>query len=327
MLYICGAGCAYPKNTIDNDFLCSVNPALMPDWISEHAGILRRATVMNLDYVRHSGNKDPWISKDYMLEQPSSLAMQAVSHALDRAGIDASQIGLIIGECAVPFETTPSEAQRVGNLLGLKVPAYDAFNCCGPIPLHLQILNSWNEERLPDYILLVSTNTPTQRIDYSKGVAGAFFGDAAAALVVSPRHRGRLEVLESQIFKGHDRPDLFEFPLYGVANIFSENLSGTVLSQIEHAVALAQQASPGLLAGENDLFVGPEIATPIVKDAAKALAMPLEKCWSSLENHGCSLGAGQVSLLAERWDELVGARMVVVQAAGSLGSGYCVLQG
>src|SRR5262249_16639695 len=125
---------------------------------------------------------------------PTELALEAADEALNRAGVARSDIGLIIADTATPRETTPSEAQRLAKRLDLKVPCYDVSSGTGFFPAHAAILDSWKNDRLPEVALCVSTNSPTCAIDYASGDERLYFGDAAAAAVVSKVRPGKLKI-------------------------------------------------------------------------------------------------------------------------------------
>lgn len=99
-------------------------------------------------------------------------------------------IGLVITNCCTPFQTTPVESQRIAERLKIKALAYDVFTACPVFALHLDYLNNFQTDKLPDYILCVSTAALTMNVDYNNRSDGAIWGDGAAAWVVSPRKPG-----------------------------------------------------------------------------------------------------------------------------------------
>src|SRR5690606_9733170 len=98
---------------------------------------------------------------------PTILGAEAARMAIAQAGISKDDIGLVIANCCTPVQTTPSEAQRIACELEIVKPAYDVFTACPAFALHMDYLNSMKEEKLPDYILCVSTATLTQHVNYN----------------------------------------------------------------------------------------------------------------------------------------------------------------
>ena len=60
----------------------------------------------------------------------------------------------------------------------------------------LRNLSRYRQDAIAEYVLCVSTNTPTQRVNYAQGNEGLYFGDAAGAVVVSAHHSGLLKLLD-----------------------------------------------------------------------------------------------------------------------------------
>ena len=96
-LYIHGVGHFHPKNVIDNAFLEALDIGTSKDWITQHVGILRRRTVLPLDYIRHTRNSDPWAAQEateYSNQETGRLAGEmALAHG---SLIDPSDIGMVI---------------------------------------------------------------------------------------------------------------------------------------------------------------------------------------------------------------------------------------
>ena len=181
-MYILGAATVEPETTFDDDFLSELG-------IKKPAGVetTSRPSVLKREYVRVSKNKDVRAAQLNQLSSPTDLGYFAALKALNAANISAESLGLVLGDTATPEQTIPSEAQRIAGRLGLKVPAYDILGLGGALSLFFSRLYSVREETLPDYILLVTTNTPTVYTDYSDAKSAYLFGDSAVAILVSPR--------------------------------------------------------------------------------------------------------------------------------------------
>lgn len=324
MVTIVAAGAAYPKQRITNQFLAELRPDLDVEQLELEIGIHERATVLPLDFIRDTKNSDPWESVEVMTESPTDLAFRAVEHALHVANLEADQIGMIIGENCTPFETTPSEAQRVGQRFGLKVPAYDAFSGSGALPFQLDLISRWDIERLPEYILCVSANTPTQRVDYRSGYEAAYFGDSAAAFIVSVRGGVGLKVQASQHRVQASQPDLMKFDLYESASIDHDAVRAIASTQFSDLVTAALQDS-GVPQSSACLLTA--ACNPVgVQQVLKEQGHNFAEHWSQSSNYGYSLGSGAMATLASHWDAACATKAIVsVTAAGSVGSGYVVM--
>ena len=194
MLFVLGAGSFAPEQLLTEQLLreLGVVPA------GDGSAGLKRPTTLNLELLRTNKNGDLQQALQTASPTCTDMGEHAARQAIERAGISVDQIGLVLGDCATPVEVTPAEGQRVAGRLGLKVPAYDMYSCNGICPTQLSVLSTWKRERLPRYVLCVSTNAPTQRIDYSKGSEGWYFGDGASACVLSAEDCRGLELIWEQ---------------------------------------------------------------------------------------------------------------------------------
>lgn len=193
MLNILGIGTAVGQTAITD----AEGRALASGASSLIAGETRRS-VLSRDYLNDTGNSDIDAVKVSGNQSPTDLGVMAAQAAIAEAGISVEQIGLVIGDCSTPWQTTPSEGQRVADRLGLKVPAYD-LGGGGIVPQQLASLSRWRADRVPEYTLLISVSTPTSRINFRAGGDERWhFGDGASACVVSSKHTGKLTVLDAE---------------------------------------------------------------------------------------------------------------------------------
>src|SRR5215218_9965037 len=96
---VLGVGSALPKRMVTNDELAETVDTT-DQWIVERTGIRSR-------YIAGEG------------ETTASLATDAARAALEHAGIDATQIDLIVLATATPDQTFPSSATKVQAALGI----------------------------------------------------------------------------------------------------------------------------------------------------------------------------------------------------------------
>jgi 3-oxoacyl-[acyl-carrier-protein] synthase-3 len=250
-----------------------------------------------------------------------------VQLALTRAGLTPDQVGLVLGDCSTPWQTTPAEGQRVAGIVGIKAPAFD-LTCSGaPFALHLETLAAWRDERRPDYIVCLSTNTPTQRIDFSRGEERVRFGDGAAAVVVSSRQPGRLALREAHLMTEPLKQDLLRVDAYGLMQIAPSFVDSFVQPRTIDMLrrALRVGAAPSDLTRIR--VIPPQIDRRVALAAAQAYDLPVDQFWLNLERYGDSMGAAAMAVLSERWDELsAGDTIVQISAGGGLSCGYLTME-
>jgi hypothetical protein len=171
-------------------------------------------STLNLDYLKETANKDAVKAIHNTVISTTELGTAAALAALDKVGLSKDEVGLVLADCATPLELIPGESQRIACALSLKIPAYDIVSGSNAFHTFLQTLKSWKEDKLPEYILCISTNSPTQRINYSQGKERSAFSDGAGAALISTRKRGKLILNETTDFipdmdKGAMQIDLF----------------------------------------------------------------------------------------------------------------------
>lgn len=318
MLYLLGAGAAYPATSITNDFLEEVGSGVRAAWIDENVGIRQRSSVMSLDYIRTSGNLDVVASAAAIQTSTTELGYRAALAAIERAGIKPEEIGLVIGESSTPIETTPSEGQRVANRLGLRCPAYDVFGSSGSFVLQLDTLMSWRPESLPEYILCVSANSPTTHVNYRQGNERIYFGDAGAAVVLSPRKEGRLRINDTFFACNPGLGDILCIENFGHAEMREDLLSEFIEPKTDEMLGRAIEGNK--LKSSAVKFIGTQLSVPMLDAIGQRHGiMPVHQMRNVAER-GYSFGSSAVSVLADSWDEIRSGDTIVVALSGA---GFC----
>lgn len=322
-MFILGVGAAHPEVEVTDEFLASigVTPTAQETQLLSRFGVETRRSSIPQDYVRTTKNSDVLEGRAVALASPTSLAVTASRQALERAGITTEQIGLIIADTATPYQTCPSEAQRIGGALGIKIPAYDIVAGSASLPLYLEMLSSWKPERIPDYVLCVSTNTLSQHVAYSGSAVPAYlYGDAAAAFVISPRHAGKFKLVDSYL----ERRGFLR-----AGSVVERHLSfvdDALLPKTEVQEMIAQ----GLKKISNDkvpsAIIGPQLYSGEFADYEKALGLPSGALISATTRTGYALGASCGVALSALWDTTKqGAAIALLHAGDGVWSGSIVL--
>src|SRR6185436_16980812 len=117
MLYFHGFGHFHPENQIDNAFLESLDIGTNEQWIVERVGIRNRRTVLPLDYIRTTRNKDLRAAREAAIYSNAETGKRAALMAIERAGIAPSDVGMVIAGGCSPDTCIPAEAARIAKLL------------------------------------------------------------------------------------------------------------------------------------------------------------------------------------------------------------------
>ncbi len=199
MLYIHGMGHFHPENKIDNAFLEDLSIGTDHQWIIERVGIRERRTVLPLEYIRETKNANPTKSSDAAQYTNPQMGARAARVALEKAGLNASDIGMVISGSCSPQYTIPAEACMLAAEMDITAPSMDISSACSSFAAQMHFLNSMKQEALPDYVLVVNVESMTRMIDFADRRNAVLFGDGAAATIVSAKHPSDLQVTFSKM--------------------------------------------------------------------------------------------------------------------------------
>ncbi len=321
-MFILGLGHAHPPTELDNGFLESLDIGLTSDWIASRIGIATRRTVLSHDYIRETRNSDPRAALEVMSHTPTSLGVEAARMALARAGVEASEVGLLVANGSTPLETVPAEAHRLAEALGIRCPGYDLQGACPTFALHLSVLLAMGDS-LPEYVLCVSTSTFTAVIDYSAGADAAILGDGAAAWLVSPRAARGLRVVAARYDSDPARCAAIRLPRFGHFHQDGRAVrSFSVRRTVRELRSLAAEHS--LDWGETR-FIGHQANAIMLDSVCQHVGIPDHNHWRNVVELGNQAGAGAPATLSMQATRLSSPDRVAVAVVGAgLGWG-CVL--
>ena len=160
-----GTGSALPRQVVTNADLAE-RVDTSDEWIVERTGIRQR----------HLAEED---------ETTSSLATEAARRALDAAGIEASEIGLIVLATATPDHTFPATATQVQHALGCKGGvAFDVQAVCSGFLYALATADSLLRTGMAKKALVIGAETFSRILDWEDRTTCVLFGDGAGAVVL-----------------------------------------------------------------------------------------------------------------------------------------------
>ena len=166
-MYLHGLGHFHPENQITNDFLTNLDIGTDSRWIDERVGIQSRRTVMSLDYIKETLNRDftqAAEASDYTHAETGKFAGEM---ALRRAGLQASDIGMVIAGSCNPDSMSPADACTIAAQLGIEAPSFDINSACTSFFVQLHVLSLMRSEAMPRYVLLATPEGLTRTVDYT----------------------------------------------------------------------------------------------------------------------------------------------------------------
>jgi len=119
-------------------------------------------------------------------ESPATMAVQAALPALERAGLRAEALDLIIVATDTPETISPATSSKVQHLLGAKNAGTFDVNCaCAAFVTGLDIAAKYiNSDEQYSHILVVATYGMTRFLDFHDRYTATIFADGAGAVVI-----------------------------------------------------------------------------------------------------------------------------------------------
>lgn len=186
------------------------------------------------------------------------------------------------------------------------------------------MLSSWKRELCPKYVLCVSSNTATQKVNYSSGLEGYYLGDCAAAMVISNGVEGKFSLKDISYQTSILDYDLLAIEAYGSVKI-SSDITRVLTERMNSALKLA--LSRHKLQSGSFKFIGNQLDLPALNSTCHEFGIPMTHACNNLETCGYTLGSSSLSVLADKWDSLGrGETLVVAEAGAAFGQGFALLE-
>lgn len=175
MNYIIGTGHCYPSVESVNSEIES-RLALEEGWIQRRTGFRAR---------RYCDPK----------QATSDLAKVAAAAALENAGVDGREIGMLLLATSTPDYLLPGTAPALAAELGITGPAMDLMAACTGFLHALGLADAW-ATATGQRCLVVAANVLSRRVNPADSQTIGLFGDGAGAVVVSPQPEGAGTLIE-----------------------------------------------------------------------------------------------------------------------------------
>lgn len=303
---LAGTGSALPRTRVSNAELAE-RVDTSDEWIVERTGIR----------FRHIAEAD---------ETTATLGAAAAKQALAAAGLEPSDIGLIIVATATPDNTFPASATKVQALLGTPdCIAFDVAAVCSGFLYAVSVADSMLRTGAAKHALVIGSETFSRILDWEDRTTCVLFGDGAGAVVLSAKDVDDDQgILATRLHAEGKYADM----LYVDGGPSTTGTVGHVRMQgrevFRHAVTnLASvlgevMADIGLSAEQIDWVVPHQANKRIIDATAKKLGLPAERVVLTVDQHA-NTSAASVPLaldLAVRDGRIKRGDLVVLEAMG-----------
>lgn len=253
------------------------------DWIMERTGIYSRS-----------------IAEDG--QGTSDLALIAAKKAIKAAGIDKSEIDLIIFATVTPDHLMPSSACYLQAKLGLEnIMAFDLAAACSGFIYSLSIADQFIKTGHYKTILIIGAEILHHKVNYEDRGTCILFGDGAGAAIVTRADEGD----QGRVYSTHGHADgnlaeLLYVPSGGSISPFTQETLDNREIFVEmkgreifkHAVRTMSQAcqealdANGLSKDDIDWVIPHQANVRIIEAVAKHFEIPMDKVIVDIENMG-----------------------------------------
>jgi 3-oxoacyl-[acyl-carrier-protein] synthase III len=314
-LFVHGLGHFHPENRIDNAFLTSLQIGTDDAWIMERVGIRSRRTVLPLDYIVRTKNEHPSEAAHWSVYTNAQTGARAARLALERAGLDASRVGLVIAGGCSPQYSIPAEACQVAAELGISAPCYDVGSACSSFAVQLHNLRAMRPEALPDYVLVVNVENTTRTVDYRDRRTAVLWGDGSAAAVVSARIPAPVRVRQSLV---HSDPSGWNKVVIPAGGHFAQEGSAVQGFAIRKSVATLAELTAHLARDREALrFIGHQANLMMLNAVCERGKIAPAHHWFNVDEFGNCGAAGAPGVLSQHWDALPPETEIALVVVGS----------
>lgn len=183
---------------------------------------LPQRELTNADLEKLVDTTDEWIASRTGIrtrhvlapdEATSDIATRAGRRALESAGLQPTDLDLIVVSTLTPDTLTPSAANLVqANLCrGLGIPSFDLNAACSGFLYGLQVCSALIRAGVYRRVLLIGAESMSRFMDYQDRSVCILFGDGAGAVVLEG-HDGPGGLLEIRIGSDGGNSDLIVLP-------------------------------------------------------------------------------------------------------------------
>ena len=254
-----------------------------------------------------------------------AMSARASRQAIEVAGIDPSEIDLIVLATVTPDKFMPSTASLLQTELGAhRAAAFDLAAACSGFVYALAVGSQFIQTGVHKTVLVVGTDALTRFIDFTDRGTCILFGDGSGAVVLhaSDVEEGVLSnVLGSDgrgaqhlYIDGFDSNGLYGRTISsngnGTGNAAVDELQRTYMKMNGNEVyrfsvrvmgetAIEAVNRAGLRLGDIDWLIPHQANLRIIDAAAKRLDLPRDRVWVNLDRYGNTSAASVPICLAE----------------------------
>lgn len=257
-------------------------------------------------------------------ENVATMGFEAAKRALEMAGVDKNEIGLIIVATTSATHAFPSAACQVQNLLEIKgCPAFDVAAACAGFTYALSIADQYVKSGAVKHALVIGSDVLARTCDPADRGTIIIFGDGAGAAVLSASEEQG--IISTHLHADGSYGELLTLP--NLDRVTPENptyltMTGNevfkvAVTELAHIVEETLTAN-NIDRAELDWLVPHQANLRIISATARKLGMEMDKVVVTLDRHGNTSAASVPCALDEavRDGRIKPGQLVLLEAFG-----------
>lgn len=283
---------------------------------------LPKRVMTNADWAKLVDTNDEWITSRTGIKErhiaaddqaTSDLVTEAAKNAIEDAGIDKSEIDLMIVATISGDNAYPSTANWVQKKLGLNpIPSFDVGAACSGFLYALRIADSLLKTGAAKTVLVAGAESMTKIMNWEDRNTCVLFGDGAGAVVLRSTEEKR-GILSSYWGADGNLGELLMQPAGGSAmpatietvknKLHTVHMKGNEV--FKHAVLRMQEAAmkalelAGLKGEDVDLFIPHQANIRIIEATIRRANIPLDKTFINIDKIA-NISAGTIPIALDQ---------------------------
>lgn len=285
---IIGTGSYAPTQVVTNDDLAKIVDT-SDEWIASRTGIRERRIAVD--------------------EGTTDMAVKAARRAIDNAGVEVSEIDVIVLATTTADNCCPAGACQVQAELGAdKAVAFDLVAACSGFLFGLNVVNAFIQTGVYRTALVIGSDHLSKIVDWSDRGTCVLFGDGAGAAVIQASETGiKHMVMGSDGMKGSILSCVArtggnflngKTPELGYLQMNGQEVFKFAVKKVPECVTQILDES-GINIEEIKYFILHQANFRIVEAAAKRLHQPIDKFPMNMDKYGNTSAASVPILLDE----------------------------
>jgi len=284
---ISGLGFHVPEEVWDNHKLEELVDT-SDEWIRTRTGIVTRRIAGENDTV-------------------ATLGAEAARKALEDAGMDASEIDVIIVATMTPEMPFPATACFIQDMIGARnAAAFDISAACTGFIYGLAVATSMISNSTAGNVLLIGAETLSRVVDWTDRNTCVLFGDGAGAAVLTREGYGG-SVVDTIIRSDGSNTELLYMPAGGSRHPASEYTLNNRMHFLKMTgKGLYKEATTSMAQAVKTILernIAHQANLRIILSTAKKLEIDSEKAYVNIDRYGNTSAATIPIALAEALEE------------------------